>query len=129
MDNLVIKPTKKTPGVEFTGGNLLFYGRSIIDESLNFYDPVFDWIRKYIEKPCDKTDVAIKLEYIDANSVKLIFELLKILKAVVEKGVSYHIKWYYEYGDLEMLQLGVILQGRLSMEFEFNEFEPTNSRM
>jgi hypothetical protein len=39
------------------------------------------------------------------------------------------VNWYYAYCDLELLQLGTILQERLEMEFDFNEFEPNNARM
>lgn len=124
MEDLTIEKTRKTPGVQLTAGSLLFYGRSIIDNTRHFYSPVYEWICKYMEDPAYSTEVTMKLEYIDASSVKSILNLLEVLKSVNEKGFELKVYWFYAYGDLEMLQLGSILQGRLDIDFEYNEFEP-----
>ena len=45
MDNLTIEGSAKTPTVEFEGvGKLLIKGRSIPENSIEFYKPVIDWI-------------------------------------------------------------------------------------
>ncbi len=124
MEDLIIEKTRKTPGVNLTPGALLFYGRSIIDNTRDFYQPVYDWICKYLENPANETEVIMKLEYIDAPSVNTLMNLLKIINEIRERGLIFKVKWFYEYGDLEMLQLGSILQSRLEIEFDFHEFEP-----
>lgn len=127
LKSLVIEPTKKTPGVNLSGGNLLLQGRSIISDTRTFYDPILAWICAYLDNPEQKTVFTLRLEYIDASSVQSIILLLKTLKEIRTRGLELKIKWYYEYGDLEMLQLGTILQDRLEMDFDFTEFEPENS--
>lgn len=129
MEKLIIEPTKKTPGVDLSYGVLLFQGRSIIANTKDFYEPIFSWVCKYLENPPEVTAVTIKLEYIDAPSVQSLLQILKLLKEVETRELRFTVKWYYEYGDLELLQLGVILQGRLEMEFDFIEFEPHNYTM
>jgi hypothetical protein len=129
MRDLMIEPTKKTPGVDLSNGVLLFYGRSIIDNTRDFYEPIYAWVCEYMENPSEITVVTFKLEYIDAPSVKSILNLLMLLKEVGDRDLVFMVNWYYAYGDLELLQLGTILQERLEMEFDFNEFEPNNARM
>jgi len=127
MEDLIIQATKKTPGVDLSNGVMVFNGCSIIKDTASFYDPIFAWVRKYMESPSDPTVFTVKLEYIDAASVQAMLEILQILKDLEKQHIVFMVNWYYEYGDLEMLQLGVILQDRLEMEFDFNEFEPGNS--
>ena len=127
MDDLYIEATKKTPGVDLSNGVLEFTGRSMIDNTRDFYEPIYTWSCKYLEDPAEVTVVSMKLEYIDASSVKSLMNLLQLLKGVEERGMVFMVNWYYRYGDLEMLQLGAIIQDRLEMEFDFTEFEPTNS--
>jgi len=125
----MIEPTKKTPGVDLSNGVLLFYGRSIIDNTRDFYEPIYAWVCEYLEDPSEITVVTLKLEYIDAPSVKSILNLLMLLKEVNNRELLFMVNWYYAYGDLELLQLGTIFQERLEVEFDFNEFEPDNGRM
>ena len=129
MRDLIIEPTKRTPGVDLSNGVLLFYGRSMIDQTRDFYEPIYAWVCEYLEDPSEITVVTLKLEYIDAASVKSMLALLKLLKGVGDRELVFMVNWYYMYGDLEMLQLGTIFQERLEMEFDFNEFEPHNSRL
>ena len=129
MKDLIIEPTKKTPGVDLSNGVLLFYGRSIIENTRDFYEPIFAWVCEYMENPSEITAVTLKLEYIDAPSVKSLLNMLTLLKEVSNRELVFMVNWYYMYGDLEMLQLGTILQERLEMEFDFNEFEPNNARI
>lgn len=127
MDDLYIEATKKTPGVDLSNGVLEFTGRSMIENTRDFYEPIFTWTCEYLEDPAEVTVVSMKLEYIDAPSVNSLMALLQLLKGVEERGMVFMVNWYYSYGDLEMLQLGAIIQDRLEMEFDFTEFEPTNS--
>lgn len=127
MDDLYIEPTKKTPGVDLSNGVLSFTGRSMIENTRDFYEPIYAWVCKYLEAPAEITVISMKLEYIDAASVTSLMNLLILLKGVEERGLVFMVNWYYSYGDLEMLQLGAIIQDRLEMEFDFTEFEPSNS--
>jgi hypothetical protein len=127
MEDLYIEPTKKTPGVDLSNGVLSFTGRSMIENTRDFYEPIYTWVCKYLEDPAEITVVTMKLEYIDAASVSSLMNLLILLKGVTERDKVFMVNWYYSYGDLEMLQLGAIIQDRLEMEFDFTEFEPSNS--
>ena len=127
MDDLILEPTKKTPGVDLSNGILLLHGNSIIANEKDFFGPLFSWVCAYLEHPMEITTLTLKLKYIDTPSVQALLQLMELLKQVEKQGYVFLVNWYYEYGDLEMLQLGVILLSRLEMEFDFNEFEPKNT--
>ena len=65
MENLHLVASAKTPEVLFDSesGVLLLKGRSIPENSIEFYKPLNDWIDEYAANPKEQTTVDIKLEY------------------------------------------------------------------
>ncbi|MDT8402551.1 MAG: SiaC family regulatory phosphoprotein [Bacteroidales bacterium] len=124
MNDLIIAPSEKTPGVDLSQGILFFHGRSIINNTKSFFEPIFAWVRHYLKNPAELTAVTIKLEYIDSPSLQALFQLLQQLKELGQNGHVLLVNWYYIYGDLEMLELGHMVQERLEIEFDFYEFQP-----
>jgi hypothetical protein len=103
MENLIIKPSKISPGVEFLRtGVLLIAGRSIMINPLDFYLNLSDWIKKYAEQPQPCTNLNIVLEKIHIDSIcsvqTIFFELLQIAK----KGYVVNLNWFCERDDEEM---------------------------
>ena len=63
MDNLNLEGTAKTPTVDFkSNGELLIKGRSIPENSIEFYKPIIDWISNYEDSQKEATEVKIQLE-------------------------------------------------------------------
>lgn len=123
MNDLIILPSDKTPGVDFSTGILTLRGCSIVSDPKAFFDPLHAWTKKYIKNPPEITSVNIQLDYIDTPSTHALFSILTLLKKLEEKDLAVLVNWYYEYGDLEMLELGEVIQGRLEMEFTYIEHE------
>lgn len=122
MIELNIQPEKKTLGVEFSEGNLLFHGRSIVNDAKSFFDPIVTWVKKYSKEPASVTTVTFKIEYIDSASTKCIMQLLKIIEGIQrKKGLAVIIYWYYDTDDIEMLELGEIIKDRFDLDFNFQE--------
>ncbi len=128
MNDLIIEPKDKSPGIDLSNGILLFHGRSIINDPKVFYDPVISWVKKYLGSPAEITVVTIKLEYIDSPSSIILFQIFKMLEKIKKTDMILMINWYYAYGDIEMLELGEIMQGRLEVEFDFYEFGPNDTQ-
>jgi hypothetical protein len=65
MDALKHEGSPKTPFVNFdpVEGLLELKGRSIPENSIEFYKPLFDWIDDYGNDPQAATKVNIVLEY------------------------------------------------------------------
>lgn len=123
MNDLIIPSTVKTPEVDFSYGILSLRGCSIVTDPKPFFDPLHSWVKKYTRDPAAVTSINVQLDYIDTPSTRALFEILSLLKKLEAKGLTVLVNWYYEYGDLEMLELGEVIQGRLEMEFTYIEHE------
>jgi hypothetical protein len=123
MTDLIIQPSEKSPGIDCSFGIITFSGRSISANAVSPFDAVLPWIRSYLRNPAEETVVTARFEYIDAHSSQSLLNIIRQLKKVENKGFVLLVNWYYEYGDLEMLELGELIQARLEMEFDFIEMD------
>jgi len=121
MDKLIIEAGEKTPGISMGTGTIVFHGRSIVEDPKTFFEPVLNWFKKYLADLEEETVVTVKLDYMDSQTTQVLFQMLKQLKALEPDHVL-TVNWYYTYGDIEMLELGEIIQGRLNLQFRFYEF-------
>jgi hypothetical protein len=119
MDDLIIKPTDKSLAVDISFGFLSFTGRSILTDPKIFFEPVNDWVGKYLRKPAVETVVNIKLEYIDTASTQALYQILRQLNSVRKKGLAFKVNWYIEDEDPEMKELGEMIEQRLGIEFQY----------
>lgn len=122
MDNLTIEGSAKTPTVEFkASGELLIKGRSIPENSIEFYKPLIDWIGNYGGTPQGTTEVNIQLEYFNTSSSKCILDVFKKLETL--SGTEVKINWYYEEDDEDMLEAGEDYQAIIDIPFKMIEVE------
>ena len=108
MEVLIIEPTEHTPGVDFNPdtGRLVLTGRSHPENAIAFYDPVFEWLESYLEKPSALTELHVDLDYLNSISHKMVLEILKNTRKVMEMGKRMNVKWYYEEEDEKMMEEG-----------------------
>ena len=121
MEKLSIEGTPKTPTIsfDFEKGQLEIKGRSIHENSIEFYKPLVDWLEKYAMKPQVKTNVNIQLEYFNTSSSKCILDVFKALEGIHKKGkTEMVIHWYYEEDDEDMLEAGGDYQAIVTVPFE-----------
>ena len=88
--DLIIEGTNKTPSVKFQAeeGILEISGRSIPENSIEFYQPMFNWIDLYASNPLAKTNAKIILEYFNTSSSKCILDVLRKLEQINKSGKS-----------------------------------------
>lgn len=125
MENLILEGSAKTPSVTFQAaeGKLELKGRSIPENSVEFYKPLNDWIDAYGASPKEQTVVDIKLEYFNTSSSKCILDLFKKLEGINGKGTSVSINWYFEEDDEDMEEAGEDYQAIISLPFKIIEVE------
>ncbi len=122
MEELKIEGSAKTPTIEFsTDGKLLLKGRSIPENSIEFYKPILDWIENYGSAPKDTTVVNVQLEYFNTSSSKCILDVFKKLETL--SGTNIEINWYYEEDDEDMLEAGEDYQAIIDIPFKMIEVE------
>jgi hypothetical protein len=122
MENLQLTATPKTPSVKFsvTDGNLEIKGRSIPENSLDFYKPLIDWVDAFKDKSGESINLHVQLEYFNTSSSKCLLDLFKRLEGYKNK-VTVH--WYYEQDDEDMLEAGEDYEAIISLPFKMIEVE------
>ncbi len=120
MEKYEIKGSPKTPTITFdlVQGEMEISGRSIPENSIDFYRPLLDSIDKYssIAKPV--TTVNIKLEYLNTASSKCILDVFRKLETIHKAGSAIIVNWYYEDDDDEMLEAGEEYSFSVSVPFK-----------
>ena len=122
MKEFVLKETNKTPKITFKSrsGLLEISGKSIPENSAQFFDPVIDWINEYVDKPANTTTMIIKLEYFNTSSSKYLVEIFRKLEILFKSGKSVLIKWYFEEEDEDMLESGKDFKEIIQVPVELN---------
>ena len=121
METLHIEGSPKTPTIKFDWdkGYLEIKGRSIPENSIEFYKPLVDWLDKYSGKPQKNTNVNIHLEYFNTSSSKCILDVFKKLENIHKSGTSeVVINWHYEEDDEDMLEAGEDYQAIINIPFK-----------
>ncbi|WP_017731673.1 DUF1987 domain-containing protein [Nafulsella turpanensis] len=109
MDRFFLEGTPKTPKLSFNGESGLFEisGRSIPENSIEFYRPVLDWLDQYITHPVEHITLIVKLEYFNTSSSKCLVDIFRRLERMYQQGTYIHVKWFYEPEDEDMQDSGL----------------------
>ena len=123
MEPIAIEGTAKTPTVKFdaSGGIFEIKGRSIPENSIEFYKPLVDWLDEYAKNPQPKTEVKIQLEYFNTSSSKCILDVFKKLEAIHKGKSEVTVNWYYEEDDEDMLEAGEDYESIIRVPFKMIE--------
>jgi hypothetical protein len=109
MEKLIIEPGIKTPSVIFQNesGLLEIRGKSIPENSIEFYRSIYEWIDAYVLEAQPKTEVTIGLEYFNTSSSKCLLDIFRKLENLHKSGKSeVTINWLYEEDDEDMMEAG-----------------------
>lgn len=123
MEAISIEGTQKTPTVNFnpSTGKIEIKGRSIPENSIEFYKPLVDWLEQYLSNAQKLTEVNVQLEYFNTSSSKCILDVFKKLEAIYKAGNEVVINWYYEEDDEDMLEAGEDYQSIIKIPFKMIE--------
>ena len=108
MEPIFIEGASNTPTVKFDSvqGLIEIKGRSNPGNSMEFYEPLIDWLEEYAKDPGDKTIVNIQLEHFNTSSSKCILDVFKKLEVIYKTKHEVEVNWHYEIDDEDMLVAG-----------------------
>lgn len=123
MEKYTINGTPNTPDINFdlNNGVLNISGRSIPENSIEFYNPLFSAIDKYLANPNPKnaTILNIQLEYYNSSSSACLLSVFKKLEKFQKAdGSSVTINWIYEENDEDILAAGRNFEGMVDLPFK-----------
>ena len=125
MENLIIASTIKSPEVKFNiNGELLIAGKSIPEDSILYYKPLFLWLEDFKKTAPKAIDLTLKLEYMNTSSVRIILKFLQNLVALSKENIKLNIKWVYDFDDDDICEQGEIIQESIKFPIEMVEQRP-----
>lgn len=76
-------------------------GRSTIENSLAFYQPIYEWLNNYLLSPASATTINIHFEYFNTSSSRWVFKILKKVEAEAKTLENLQINWHYADEDIQ----------------------------
>lgn len=116
---LELKGTKTTPTIEFDpqNGYLLLEGKSSPENSINFYEPLFEAVKS--ADGSSSYEVDVKLIYFNTSTVRCLNILFQLFTDKKDKGSDITVNWYAEDDDLDMIEMGEDLEEISELEFNY----------
>lgn len=123
MPPFSIEKTKRTPKIIFDPETKIFEmsGRSVPEDPKSFYQSVLEWVDHYVANPLDKLTVNICLEYFNTSSSKVLYTIFKKFESMPKAPEIVEINWYFEEGDLDLLEAGEDFGSLLKIPFNLIE--------
>lgn len=125
IENLLVEGTVKTPTVvlDADAGVLLIRGRSIPENTIDFFSPINNWVDSYCAIPKDKTIFQIRLEYFNTSTSKCLLDLLRKFENINKYRSEVTVEWFYEINDDDMEEAGQDYQAIVELPFNMIEVE------
>lgn len=103
---LTIPSTYNSPEVEFDphSGILKLSGKSIPENATKLYSPLIGWVKEYVNKACEETNLHLDLEYFNTASSIWIARIVKLLTQIPdpEKLIILHI--YFDIEEFDEME-------------------------
>lgn len=108
MNSLYQSKTPRTPEIILDPKQGIFEiaGRSIPENSVEFYQPVMRWMDAYRQEPNHQTRFVVKLEYFNTSSSKCLVDILRKLEKIHTDGQNVILEWHYDEDDDDMRESG-----------------------
>lgn len=126
MNRITIQGDEKLASIDFDpqSGVLKMSGRSIPEDSVDFFDPLIQWVRQYGMNPQPKTVLDVYLEYFNTSSAKLILDIFKAAEEIQKAGTSQvEVNWKHDKGDVDIQEAGKDYSSIVSVPFNIIEVE------
>jgi len=121
MNNYFQEGNLNTPRIKLdaTSGLLIFFGRSIPENPIKFYEPIEKWFKKYLQTNPSQIIFQIHLDYLNTHSTECVLILMKILESYYKSSkADVKIIWNFDEDDEDMDDLGKDLSTLVDIPFE-----------
>ena len=126
MDALFIEGAEDVPQIALdkSKGIFEFEGKSLPEDVISFYSPVFKWSEEYVKDPNPITEVKMKISYYNSASQRAINEFFTIIKKAELRNSKVTIHWFYDEDDEEMLESGEEFADITKLKFNYISYQP-----
>jgi|GEM_PF-44133 hypothetical protein len=122
IEKYIIQEDDDTPEIilDPKEGTIHFKGKSIPENAVSFYKPIIDWLNIYKEKPAQNTKVTIEFDYYNTATDRQLVKILLILEEISKNHIV-NVFWYYNTGDISMLNDGNKFKELIDLNVEIIE--------
>ncbi len=109
MEDFYNPPDHFIPEIRFKAatGELTISGESFHEYSVEFYQPVFDWLRRFLSIPNQKVTMNFRMSYFNTNTSRRFLEVFDMLEEYERNNNgSVTVNWYYKAHDVDMKESG-----------------------
>lgn len=123
MAEINITPTKRTPEITLdeTTNKLVFHGRSLPENTKQFYEQVKAKLNTYKPKKGASITIEVAFTYVSSSSLIALLSIFKQMKLHCDRGCTLKINWFYEQYDDDLLSIGHDMQQLSGVEFKYIE--------
>lgn len=121
---LIIKGTQNSPHIIFDRENEIFEisGRSLLEDTEEFYSPATEWIQEYVKNPNENTEFIFRMDYLNSSSAKRLMDILYELELILDVDKEIKVIWYYEETDDLAEEQGEDFASITDLPFEMYSF-------
>lgn len=127
MENFYIEGENYIPTVNFDAEKnvLEISGESYHEYTIEFYQPIFEWLKEYFETPGRTLTFNFKMTYFNTSSSRRFLEIFDLLEDYQrDKNGNVTINWYYQKDDVDMLESGEEYAEDVELPFELIPYDP-----
>lgn len=122
MNDISFAKTTTTPAIsaQVTDGFLEIAGESYPENSVEFFQPIFQWLRDFMATQKRFLTVHFRMPYFNTSSSKCLLDILDMLQSYhYTSGGAVEVTWWYDEHDEDMLESGKELCDGLDLKFIF----------
>ncbi len=122
MESFLIKGSTYIPTINFDAQSsvLEISGESYHEYTIEFFQPIFEWLNNYLSEPNKSFVFNFKMTYFNTSSSRRFLEIFDLLENYVKsKNGKVEVNWYYKDGDLDMLESGEEYADDVDLKFNF----------
>jgi len=102
-------------------GVLLIEGESYPENAAAFYQPVLDWLRRYLRGQRREVVAEIRVRYMNTSSSKCMMTFLDLLDEAHRSNGTVSVNWRYERGNEMARECGLEFGEDLDLPFHLVE--------
>ena len=108
METIIRNATSTSPYLEMNSmnGEIIIKGRAIDYNPNDFWSTINNLTIEYFENPKQLTTINLNFEYINTQSTKKLFFLLKLIESNNSNNTNIKINWICKQDDVDMIDMG-----------------------
>ena len=124
MKNISKEATRETLKVEcdIHTGEITLEGISYPQDAADFFEPISEWLDKYIDEIANKIVLNVRVSYLNSSSTKFLFELIDKMEEYFIQGGDAKVNWYYVEDDEDIKEAGLEFKEDLKLPFTLIAF-------